>query len=90
MIWPKLVIESGVLSAEHILNVLARLNATGVAPSVESSLVLKELPLANTGRYDSLRYVLGGAVCGVASGVSDSVGSISNGADTAKEIAHVS
>jgi transposase len=86
----ELVIESGVLSAEHILNVLARLNATGVPPSVESSLVLKELPLANTGRYDSLRYVLGGAVCGVASGVSDSVGSISNGADTAKEIAHVS
>ena len=51
----ELVIESGVLSTEHVLNVLARLNAAPVPESVESSLHLREVPLANTGRYDSLR-----------------------------------
>ena len=51
----ELVIESGVLSTEHVLNVLARLNATPVPESVESSLHLREVPVANTGRYDSLR-----------------------------------
>jgi transposase len=51
----ELVIESGVLSTEHILNVLARLTATPIPPSVESNLHLRELPVANTGRYDSLR-----------------------------------
>ena len=51
----ELVIESGVLSTEHVLNVLARLNATPMPESVESTLQLKELPVANTGRYDSLR-----------------------------------
>jgi len=51
----ELVIESGVLSTEHVLNVLARLNATPMPESVQSSLHLNELPVANTGRYDSLR-----------------------------------
>ena len=51
----ELVIESGALSCEHVLNVLARLNATPLPESVESSLHLKEAPLANAGRYDSLR-----------------------------------
>ena len=51
----ELVIESGVLSTEHVLNVLARLNASERPQSVESTLQLKEAPLANTGRYDSLR-----------------------------------
>ena len=51
----ELVIESGVLSAEHVLNVLARLNASPQPPCVETSLQLKEAPLADTGRYDSLR-----------------------------------
>jgi hypothetical protein len=51
----ELVIESGVLSAEHVLNVLARLNASPAPASVETSLQLKEVPLANTGRYDRLR-----------------------------------
>ena len=50
-----LVIESGVLSAEHVLNVVARLNATPAPQFVETTLQLKEAPLANTGRYDSLR-----------------------------------
>jgi len=51
----ELVIESGALSTEHVLNVLARLNAVPVPESVESSLHLREAPVANTGRYDSLR-----------------------------------
>jgi hypothetical protein len=51
----ELVIESGVLSAEHVLNVVARLGASPRPPSAETSLQLKEVPLANTGRYDSLR-----------------------------------
>jgi len=50
-----LVIESGALSAEHVLNVLARLNASPPPACVETSLQLKEVPLANTSRYDSLR-----------------------------------
>jgi hypothetical protein len=53
----ELVIESGVLSTEHVLNVLARLNAAPVPESVESSLHLREVPVANTGRYDSLRTI---------------------------------
>ena len=51
----ELVIESGVLSAEHVLNVLARLNAGPPPVCVETSLQLKEAPVANTSRYDSLR-----------------------------------
>jgi hypothetical protein len=51
----ELVMESGALSTEHVLNVLARLNAVEAPKNVESTLVLKEAPLANTGRYDSLR-----------------------------------
>jgi transposase len=51
----ELVIESGALSCEHVLNVLARLNAVPTPESVESTLQLKEMPQANTGRYDSLR-----------------------------------
>jgi hypothetical protein len=51
----ELVIESGVLSTEHIQNVLARLDAPPEPASVQSSLNLREVPVANTGRYDSLR-----------------------------------
>ena len=51
----ELVIESGVLSAEHVLNVLARLNASPSPASVATSLQLKEVPLANASRHDSLR-----------------------------------
>ncbi len=51
----ELVVESGVLSAEHVENVLARLNARPAPASAETSLQLKEAPIANTSRYDSLR-----------------------------------
>ncbi len=54
----ELVLESGVLSAEHVLNVLARLNASPRPPCVETTLKLKEAPLANTDRYDQLRHEL--------------------------------
>lgn len=51
----ELVLESGVLSAEHILNVVARLGSSPPPASAETSLRLKDAPLANTGRYDGLR-----------------------------------
>ena len=50
-----LVVESGALSAEHVLNVVARLNASPRPDSVETTLQLTQAPLANTSRYDSLR-----------------------------------
>jgi hypothetical protein len=51
----ELVVESGALSAEHVLNVVARLNAKPIPETVETSLQLTEAPQANTSRYDSLR-----------------------------------
>ena len=51
----ELVLESGAISAEHILNVIGRLNASPMPPCVETTLELKEAPLANTDRYDRLR-----------------------------------
>jgi transposase len=53
----ELVVESGALSTEHVLNVLARLNAKPIPEAVETTLQLQEAPQANTGRYDSLRAV---------------------------------
>jgi hypothetical protein len=49
--------ESGALSTEHLLNVLARINAPPMPETVESRLHLEEAPAGNTGRYDSLRGV---------------------------------
>ena len=49
------MIEPSALSAEHVLNVLARLNASPLPPRVETSLQLNEAPLPNTSRYDGLR-----------------------------------
>lgn len=51
----ELVLESGGLSAEHILNVVARLTAATPPPTVETCLSLKDAPVANTARYDCLR-----------------------------------
>ena len=53
----ELVLESGALSAEHVLNVLARLSASPAPASAATSLHLQEAPRANTERYDSLRAV---------------------------------
>ncbi|MGH7461793.1 MAG: Mu transposase domain-containing protein, partial [Longimicrobiales bacterium] len=51
----ELVLESGTLSAEHILNVVARLTSAAPPPTVETHLPLKRVPVANTARYDRLR-----------------------------------
>ena len=50
-----LVLESGAVSAEHVLNVLARLNASPAPEQVETALKLSDPPKADAGRYDSLR-----------------------------------
>ena len=51
----ELVLESGNPSAEHIENVLHRLKSTPPPTPVETELTLNEEPVADTGRYDSLR-----------------------------------
>ena len=54
----ELVVESGALNVEHVLNVLARLNEvrnSAQPASVQTQLKLMQAPLANTHRYDSLR-----------------------------------
>ena len=50
----ELVLESGVPSIEHVLNVLARLKQQPLPERVETHLTLVEEPLADTSRYDSL------------------------------------
>ena len=50
-----LVLESGVVSVEHVLNVIARLNQAPLPESVPTTLKVKEAPVADTGRYDRLR-----------------------------------
>jgi transposase len=51
----ELVLESGLVSAEHVLNVLARLNSVLLPQRVETPLQVKQAPVADTGRYDRLR-----------------------------------
>jgi transposase len=53
----ELVIDSGAISAEHVLNVLARLRDGPPADTVETSLRLTEEPRADTQRYDRLHEV---------------------------------
>lgn len=50
-----LVLETGRPSAEHVLNVLARLKDGPPPEAVETSLIVKVPPAADTQRYDSLR-----------------------------------
>jgi transposase len=50
-----LVLESGMLSVEHIHNVIGRLNQAPVPMSVETTLQLTQAPIADAGRYDTLR-----------------------------------
>ena len=45
----------GKVSVEHVINVLARLNAAPVPPTAATSLQVSVPPLANTARYDTLR-----------------------------------
>ncbi len=51
----ELVLESGAVSAEHVLNVLGRLKPVAQPEPVETVLTVKQAPLADTGRYDRLR-----------------------------------
>ena len=51
----ELVLESGAVNAEHVINVLGRLTATAPPDPVSTALQLTEAPRADTGRYDSLR-----------------------------------
>jgi hypothetical protein len=51
----ELVLETGAVSAEHVLNVLGRLSASPPLEQAETALELTEAPRADTGRYDSLR-----------------------------------
>jgi len=46
---------SGRVSVEHVLNVLARLNAAPAPATVITALQLSTPPLADTARYDKLR-----------------------------------
>jgi hypothetical protein len=46
---------AGHVSAEHVLNVLARLNAAPLPEIVATALRTKTAPLADTARYDALR-----------------------------------
>lgn len=50
-----LVPETGAVSAEHLPNVLARLNSSAAPEHVETDLKLSDPPKADGGRYDSLR-----------------------------------
>ena len=45
----------GRVSVEHVINVLARLNAVPLPPTAATALRVSVPPLANTARYDSLR-----------------------------------
>ena len=47
---------NGGISVEHVRNVLARLSSPPMPQQAETSLQLSEVPLANTARYDGLRY----------------------------------
>lgn len=51
----ELVLESGNLSAEHVENVLNRLNQPPKPGQAETALTLSETPTADLERYDSLR-----------------------------------
>jgi hypothetical protein len=48
----ELVLESGVVSVEHVLNVIGRLKQEAPPEAVQTHLAVKEAPIADTGRYD--------------------------------------
>lgn len=55
MVAVDLVLESGRPSAEHVLNVLARLREGPIPESVSTALTVAEPPTTDIGRYDALR-----------------------------------
>lgn len=48
---------SGRVSVEHVINVLARLNAAPRPANVETALQVLTPPIADTARYDRLRNI---------------------------------
>jgi hypothetical protein len=54
-----LVLVAGSPSADHVLNVLARLHEGPPPQAVETALTLREAPRADTARYDALREEVG-------------------------------
>lgn len=56
----ELVLESGRPSAEHVLNVLARLKDGPAPTTVETGLTISTAPIADTERYDRLRELVHG------------------------------
>ncbi|QLG87983.1 IS21 family transposase (plasmid) [Chitinibacter bivalviorum] len=54
-----LMLETGKVSAEHVLNVLARLHEAPRPDALEVALALNEPPLADSQRYDQLHQGLG-------------------------------
>jgi transposase len=55
----ELVLETGAVSAEHVLNLIGRLSASAPPDQVETALHLNEAPRADTDRYDRLRDATG-------------------------------
>jgi transposase len=51
----ELILESGNTSAEHVKNVLSRLQQVSAPTTVGTTLRLTEAPIADAGRYDRLR-----------------------------------
>ena len=55
-------VPPGRVSVEHVINVLARLNAVPLPPTAATALQISVPPLANTARYDSLRAEAAGEI----------------------------
>lgn len=51
----ELVLKSGTVSVEHVLNMLGRLKPMPLIEEVTTMLQIKEAPRADTQRYDRLR-----------------------------------
>lgn len=52
----ELVLETGAVNAEHVLNVVGRLqHPDRVVESVATTMVLQHTPTSDTARYDGLR-----------------------------------
>ena len=54
-----LVLQTGRPSAEHVLNVLARLHEGPPPERVDTALVIADEPIADSSRYDRLREEVG-------------------------------
>ena len=50
-----LALESGTANPDHVLNVLGRLRAPPPPKTLDTALQITEAPVANSGRYDTLR-----------------------------------